>query len=229
MPPTRRWIPRGTHRVAIAALALAALAACENGRFRSNVLLDFGLKAVGLGQGTAEAPVERPSIGPPLIVGYNDIRVGIPGVGKRGDSPYYIASDGVEIALNNGMVTRVIGLGLDLQGMYLAPDGPYLNDLVAAAREKAIGERVADYYVKGRIVHDTYRCALSYAPAEGNKGVVTEQCRRFFGTSGFRNTYWTENDRIVCSIQWFHPDADMLQFFDTAEQARTLDLRRQGC
>jgi len=216
-------------RTALAAIAIAALAACENGRFRSNPLLDFGLQAVGLGRGAAEAPVEQPSVGPPLIVGYNDIRVGIPGTGARGESLYYVASDGVEIAMNSGNVTRVIGLGLDLQGMYLAPDSPYLGNLVAAARERTVAERVADYYVKGRIVHDTYRCGLSYAPGAGNRGVVTEQCRRFFGTSGFQNTYWVENDRIVCSLQWFHPDADMLQFFETAEQAKTLDLRRQGC
>jgi len=220
---------RGTHRAAIAALALAALAACENGRFMSNPILDFGLERVGLGRGAAKAPVEVPSVGPPLIVGYNDIRVALPGVGERGPSRYYVASDGVEVGMNDGLVTRVIGLGLDLQGMYFAPDSPYLGNLVAAVRAQTVDERVADYYVKGRIVHDTYRCALSYAPGEGDKGVITEECRRFFGTSGFRNTYWTEGDRVVCSLQWFHPEADMLQFFETEQQAVSLDLRKQGC
>jgi len=222
----KRW----TRHAAFAALAVTALAACENGRFKSNPAFDYGLDLAGLGREEIAAPVvAAPSVGAPLIVGYNAVRVAIPSVGNRGQSRYFVAPDGVEIATNNGMVTRVIGLGLDLQGMFLATDSPYLGNLVAAARRGATAERVADYYRKGEILHDTYRCALSYAPGAGKKGIVIERCRRFFGSSGFQNTYWTEDDRIVCSIQWFHPDADMLQFFETAEQAQSLDLRQQGC
>lgn len=226
MPSTRRWM----RHTALAALALTALAACENGKFRSTPLIDYGRDLVGLGKDKAPPPPEATTtIGPPLFVGFGTTRVALPGVGERGQSRYYVAADGAEIAMNNGILTRAIGLGLDLQGMYLAPDSPYLGNLAAAARAEETTERVADYYRQGRIVHDTYRCALSYTPRDGNRGKITELCRRFFGNSGFRNTYWTEGDRIVCSIQWFHPDAERLQFFETAEQAQSLDLRRQDC
>jgi len=192
---------------------------------------DVVLDVVGLG-GEQQAAVEQEaaaSVGPPLIIGYQKTRVAIPGTGPRGRSQYYVAPDGVEIAMNNGFVTRVIGLGVNLEGMFLPADSPYMANFVQSAREEAVSDRVADYYRKGRILNDTFRCALTYVPRESDKGIVNEQCRRFFGGPGFRNTYWTEGDRVVCSLQWFHPDADHLQFFETAEQATSLDLNQQGC
>ncbi len=217
--------------VLVGAVALVAgLAACTNGKFQGGAALDFGLELVGLGKDKAPAaePVTT-SIGPPLFVGYNAIRVAIPSTGTRGQSRYFVAPDGAEIAMQNGFVTRVIGLGIDLEGMFLPADGPYKATFVQAARDGTVTERVADYYRKGRIVHDSFRCALTYIPREEGKGIVSEQCRRIFGGPGFRNTYWTEGDRVVCSLQWFHPDADFLQFFETPQQAQTLDLNEQGC
>ena len=216
-------------RALAGAVAMAGLAACSNGKFNSNPVLDFGLNYVGLGKKPAPTPEPKPSIGPPLIVGYSTIRVGIPGVGPRGQSLYYVAPDGVEIATNKGFLTRVIGLGIDLEGMYLPADGPHLNDFIGSARERVVTQRVAEYFRKGRITRDSYRCALSFDEKDGGKGLIKEKCSRFFGDSGFTNRYWVEGDRIVCSTQWFHPDGDVLQFFETAEQAQSLDLRKQGC
>ncbi len=210
-------------------VVIAGLAACSNGKFNSNPALDLGLDYFGLGKKPAPLPEPEPSIGPPLLVGYNAIRVGIPGVGPRGQSLYYVAPDGVEIAMNNGFLTRVIGLGINLDGMYLPVESPYFNDFIGSARERVVTQRVAEYFRKGRITRDSYRCALSFDEGEGSKGVINEKCSRFFGDSGFTNRYWVEGDRIVCSTQWFHPDGDSLQFFETVEQATTLDLRRQGC
>jgi len=214
----------------IAAVCLTGMVACTNGKFDGGPAVNFGLSLVGLGDDDPE-PVADPVVSTeaPLLVGYKAIRVAIPGTGTSGQSRTFVAPDGVEIAMNNGHVARVIGLGFDLQGMFLPADSPYTDNFVQAAREGALTERVADYYRKGFIVHDTFRCALNYVPREGDKGIVTEQCRRFFGGPGFRNTYWTTGDRITCSLQWFHPDADSMQFFETAQQAGTLDLNEQGC
>ena len=215
----------------IAVIALAGLTACSNGEFNSNPVFDYGLDLMGLGE-EDEAPAPQPttSIGPPLYVGYKTIRVAIASTGSSGQSRTFVAPDGVEIAMNNGHVTQVIGLGLNLEGMYLPAESPYVTNFVQAARDETVTERTADYYVQRKIVHDTFRCALTYVPREGTKGIVNEQCRRFFGGPGFRNTYWTDEDRIVCSLQWFHPQAEQpLQFFETPEQAQTLDLNEQGC
>lgn len=222
---------RRASRAGIAFLLLAALAACTNGRLAGGPVLDYGLGLVGLGETPAPAAPAQAieSDGPPLLVGYRSVRVGLPSSGMRGQSRYYVAPDGVEIAMNNGFVTRAIGLGVDLKGMYLPVESPYLNDFVQGARDGAVTDRVADYYAKGDILHDSYRCALAYVPREGDKGIVTERCRRLVGGAGFRNTYWTEGNRVVCSLQWFHPQADPLQFFETAQQAQTLDLTEEGC
>lgn len=209
---------------------LAGLSACTNGKFNGGPVVDAGLDLFGYGKTAEPAPEEAaPSIGPPLIVGYRTTRVAIPSVGARGQSRYFVAPDGVEIAMNQGFVTRVVGLGVNLEGMFLPAESPYLNDFVDSARKGEVTDRTADYYRKGRILHDHFRCALTYVPREGTKGIVNEQCRRFFGGPGFRNTYWTDGGSIVCSLQWFHPDADPLQFFQTAQQAQSLDLTKQGC
>lgn len=225
MPHSRRYAARST----LAALCLAALTACSDGRFSGGPALDFGLDLVGLGPKDPPPAPAQPSIGAPLIVGYQTVRVAIPNTGISGQSKLYVAPDGVEIAMNNGHVTRVIGLGIDLEGMFLPADSPYSGNFVQAAKAGAVTERVADYYRKGDILHDSYRCALNFTPREGNKGIVTERCRRFFGGPGFENTYWTTGDTITCSLQWFHPDGDKLQFFQTAQQAQALDLNREGC
>jgi hypothetical protein len=211
------------------ALVVAALGACSNGKFKSNPAFDAALEYVGLGKEAPPTPEAKPSVGPPLFVGYNAIRVGIPGVGLRGQSRYYVAPDGVEIAMNNGFLTRVIGLGIDLDGMFLPADGPHLNDFVGAAREGTVTQRVAEYFRKGRIIRDSYRCDLSFDSGDVSKGVINERCSRFFGDSGYTNRYWVEENRVICSLQWFHPDGGMLQFFDTPQQAQSLDLRKQGC
>ncbi len=209
-------------------LVASTVAACTDGKFNSNPVFDYALSKAGLSK-EAPLPEAKPSIGPPLIVGYNAVRVAIPGVGKRGQSSYFVAPDGVEIAMNSGFVTRVIGLGIDLEGMYLPVDSPYVGDFVQSARDRAVSDRVAEYYRKGRIVRDSYKCALGYETTAEGKGVINEQCRRYFGDEGFKNRYWVEGDRVVCSTQWFHPDANVLQFFETAAQATTIDLRKQGC
>jgi len=229
MPATRRCGWRMATKALAGALVVAGLTACSNGEFDSNPVIDLGLDYLGYGEKPAPLPDPKPSIGPPLLVGYQAVRVAIPGVGKRGQSQYYVAPDGVEIAMNNGFVTRVFGLGVNLEGMYLPVDGPYLNDFVGAARERAVTQRVAEYYRKGRITRDSYRCDLSFDGGETDKGLIKERCSRFFGDSGFTNRYWVEGGRVICSIQWFHPDGGRLQFFDTAAQAQTLDLRKQGC
>lgn len=211
------------------ALLLAALAGCTDGKFDSNPIFDYGLSLAGYGPEASSLSDPAPSIGPPLFVGYKAARVGIPYTKNSGQSRVYAAPDGVEITMNNGHVTRVIGLGINLEGMYLPSDSPYTGNFVQAAREGSITERTADYFRKRQIFNDAFRCALNYVPREGDKGIVTEQCRRFFGGPGFRNTYWTEGDRVVCSLQWFHPDVDSLQFFETPEQAQRLDLNKEGC
>jgi hypothetical protein len=228
MDDMKRKGPSALRMLALAGVALGTLAACTNGKFNSNPLFDLGLRAVGLAD-TPAAPEARESIGPPLIVGYNDIRVAIPGVGDRGQSAYFIAPDGVEIAMNGKFVTRVIGLGIDLEGMYLPIDSPYVGDFIDAARNRDVTSRVAEYYRKGRVTRDSYKCALTVMKEDGDKGVISERCRRFFDDEGFENRYWFDEGRIICSVQWFHPQGDVLQFFETAAQATSLDLRRQGC
>ncbi len=225
--------PRPSRAPSAVALALAALAlaACTDGRFEGGPAVDYALDLAGLG-GADEAVAAEPvttSIGPPLLVGYRAVRVALPSTGTRGQARYFVAPDGVEIGMNDGHLTRAIGLGVALQGMYLPDDSPHLTGFVQGARDGAVTDRVADYFVDGTILHDAYRCKLSYIPREGEKGIVAERCRRLFGGPGFDNTYWTEGDRIVCSLQWFHPEADKLQFFETAEQAQTLDLNSEGC
>jgi len=213
-----------------AVVLLVGLTACTNGRFNGGPILDTSLDLLGIGKKVAQEPREEATtVGPPLIVGYKTARVALPNTRTKGKSRYFAAEDGVEIATNGGFVTRVVGLGLNLEGMFLPAESPYLNDFVGSARKGSVTDRIANYYRKGYILDDSFRCSLTYVPREGTKGIVNEQCRRSFGGPGFRNTYWTDGDRIVCSLQWFHPDADHLQLFETAAQAQTLDLNQQGC
>lgn len=215
--------------ICAATVLLLGLAACTNGRFTSNPILDIGLDYVGLGEKPEPAPEPAPSVGPPLIVGYNAIRVAIPGVGLRGQSQYFVAPDGVEIAMNNGFLTRAIGLGIDLQGMFLPVESPYFDGFVDAARNRSASERVAEYFLKGRITRDSYRCSLSISDNGSGKEQIDERCERYFDDGGFTNKYWVEDGEVVCSLQWFHPEGGFLQFFSTEVQATTLDLRSQGC
>ncbi len=211
------------------AFAIAGLAACTNGKFDSNPVFDYGLEYVGLGK--KAAPVEETaSVGPPLIVGYQAIRVAIPGVGPRGQSNYFIAPDGVEIAMNGLFAVRVIGLGLDLEGMYLPADSPYTGDFVAAARANESSQRVVEFWKKGRISRESLRCDLSFETRTDGKNIINERCKKYFDDFSFNNRYWLdEKDEIICSSQWFHPDADVLQFFKTPQQALAIDLRTQDC
>lgn len=218
-------------RVAAMTLLVAVLAGCANGKFQSNVLLDAALSRVGLGgkaAAAAAAPAGEPK-GPPLIAGYKEIRVAVPFDSDRGLSKFYVSPDGVSIAMLNGFVTRVVGIGVDLQGAFLDANGIYLGDFVAAARAGGEGERIAEYWEKGRIRRDNYRCTLAIAALEGGKEVIDETCKRYFGEDSFTNRYWVENDSIVCSRQWFHPKGDVMQFFTTAEQAVSIDLRTGNC
>ncbi len=216
-------------KAGVLAFVIAGLAACTNGQFNSNPVFDYGLKLAGLGK-KPEAAEVAPSVGPPLIVGYKEIRVAIPGVGPRGRSDYFVAPDGVEIAMNGIFPVRVIGLGLDLEGMYLPADSPYVGDFVAAARANASSQRVFEYWRKGRISRESLRCDLSLQTLANGKNIINERCKKFFDDLGFSNRYWLdENDEIICSRQWFHPDADVLQFFKTSQQALSIDLRKDDC
>lgn len=219
-------------RLAVCAVLLAGAAACSNGKLVSNPLIDSALGRVGLnigGAAPATAPAEIVSIGPPLIVGYEAVRVALPLTSESGKSKLYLSPDGVEIATYNGFATRVTGIGVDLQGAFLDGEGIYAGDFVAAARAGGEGERIAEYWEKGRIRRDIYRCTMKLGTIESGREVIDETCKRVFGDYSFGNRYWLEGDQIICSRQWFHPQADFLQFFTSAEQATTIDLRSGNC
>ena len=217
-------------RIVAAALGLLALSACENGRIADSPALNLALDYVGLGaKDNEETPPEIPtSTFPPLLVGLKAIRVSLPHAGTQGVVERYVAPDGVELALVNGFVTRAIGIGVNLEGMYLPADSPYLAaDFPAAALAAGEAERVVEIWREQERVRQTFLCRFD---PNDDGTIITETCRLYFDNFTFTNRYWLDADgAVTCSAQWFHPDASFLQFFSTVEQATSLDLAKQDC
>lgn len=225
-------------RVAAAVFCFFGLSACSNGKFTfGNALGDIS-RVTGVKTGLEEetessvvpASLTATAEGPPLIVGFKDIRVALPLVGRSGSSKIYTSPDGVVIAMNNGFVARATGLGIDLSGSYFEAHSPWLSGLKAAATEGSTTDRVIEYWEQGRVKRDKFHCTLSETPRETGGKIVDETCKRYFEDFSFVNRYWLrENGRFECSRQWIHPKLDPLQFFRTEQQATTLDLIDGGC
>ena len=220
-------------RALAAALCLTVLAGCSNGKFTYATAFRDAAEVLGYGDDEAAEPFVPPTPdepGPPLIVGFEDIRVALPYAGMSGRSKTYVSPDGVDIAMNQGFVTRATGLGVDLQGMYLTGDSPWLDGLWKAAFEGRSAERTAEYWKEERLERDKFRCTLSGTPREGGGLLVDETCKRYFEDFSFTNRYWLDaNAQIECSRQWIHPRLAPLQFFRTEAQATSLDLTEEGC
>ncbi len=218
-------------------ICLLALAACSNGKFTYGKALGDVSKLTGFTTGYeeidpafSEGTVTKAPEGPPLIVGFEAIRVAIPLAEKSGVSKTYASPDGVVIAMNSGFVTRATGLGIDMNGSYLRADSPWFNGLDKAATEGLSADRVIEYWENSRLKRDKYRCGLKVTPREGGGSLIDETCKRYFDPEGFVNRYWIKADSTIeCSRQWIHPKLSPLQFFSTEQQALTLDLTKNGC
>jgi len=221
------------------AICLLGMSACSNGKFTfGNALGDIS-RVTGVKTGleedegrptTVPVALTEAAEGPPLIVGFKTIRVAIPLAGRSGPSKTYVAPDGVVIAMNNGFVTRVTGLGIDLRGSYLPAGSAWFNGLNSAAQNGDTTDRAFEYWEKGRTKRDSFRCSLSAVPREGAGFMIDETCKRYLENFEFKNRYWLAADgSIECSRQWVHPQLDPLQFFRTEQQATTLDLVENGC
>ena len=229
---TSRFLP-----CAASIVVLGTLAACSNGKFTYGKALGDIASFTGVTTGleevdpnTAEIAVTAADAEPPLIVGFEAIRVAIPFAGASGPSKTYVSPDDVVIAMNGPFVTRATGIGVDLNGGYLPADSPLFDDLSAAAAEGASSDRVLEYWELGRLTRAKYRCDLSTAPREGGGQVIEEDCKRYFEPEEHTNRYWTRADGTVeCSLQLFNPKLAPLQFFATEQQALTLNLTEQGC
>lgn len=212
-------------------LTAALLAGCSNGKFDYATSLNDLRSIAGLGVPSQKAAaIPAPSEpGPPLLVGFENIRVAIPYAGPSGPSKTYVAEDGVTIAMNSGFVTRATGIGFDMNASYLPQDSGWLTDFAGAAKAGASADRIVEYWKQGRIERDQFHCTLSAEPRPGGGLVVDESCKRYFEPSGFDNRYWLDTGgQIECSRQWIHPRLSPLQFFRTRQQAQ-LDLTKQGC
>jgi len=218
-------------------VCLSVLSSCSNGKFIYGKALGDISSLTGVTTGLEEVDptlnevaVTAAAKGPPLIVGFNAIRVAIPLAGASGESLTYAAPDGVVIAMNKGFVTRTSGLGTDLNGAYLPANSPLFAGLGKAAAENAQIDRIFEYWEKSRVKHDSFRCSLKAKPRENGGSIIDETCKRFFKDEGFTNRYWTKaDDTIECSRQWIHPKLAPLQFFETEQQALSLDLTESGC
>lgn len=217
-------------------LALVAgmltLGGCRNGDLAVGSALPDLSTMTGFGADAADLP-DRPipaEPGPPLLVGFQAIRVAIPYAGDSGVSKTYISDDGVTIAMNNGFVARVIGLGIDLNAAYLPKDSPWFGGLIRAAKAGASEDRIYEYWEKRVIKRDKFRCTLEMQDRPGGGAIIDETCKLYFEPDSFTNRYWvTSDDQIECSRQRVHPIIPPLQFFRTEQQAATLDLIEQGC
>lgn len=223
----------GTVVIGVALVACAVLlSGCSNGKFAYGNAFNDLKRVSGLGKsaGVEQALPTPPEPGPPLLVGYEAIRVAIPYAGQSGPSKTYKAVDGVTIAMNSGFVTRATGLGFDMNGSYLPNDSAWFDNMAAAAKTGESTDRIVEYWEKGRAKRDKFRCTLSSAPRAGGGVVVDELCKRYFNPTGFTNRYWLDGSgSIECSRQWIHPKLSPLQFFRTEQQASTLNLTTQGC
>ena len=206
----------------LVAISLMTLTACSNGKFTygkafgdlstiTGVKTGLEVYNASASQGTAAAPAPT---GPPLIVGFEEIRVALPYAGDSGDSKTYVSPDGVTLAMTSGFVTRATGLGIDMNGTYLPSDSPWFKGLKQAANENASTDRVVEYWEKGRIKRDKFRCTLVSSARDGGGSIIDETCKRFFEPETFVNRYWIAADNTVeCSRQWLHPKLAPLQFF----------------
>ncbi len=220
------------------AICFSILSACSNGDFIYGKALGDISQITGVSTGLEPKEDTLPrgiaataaASGPPLIVGFNDIRVAIPLVAESGQSLTYVAPDGFVISMNKGFVTRTSGLGTDLNGVYLPADTPIFAGLNKAAKDELTIERIYEYWEKSRIKQDTVRCEFTSRPRKNGGAVIDEICSRYFEDKAFTNRYWTKaDDTIECSRQWIHPKLAPLQFFSTDQQALTLDLTQNGC
>lgn len=220
-----------------AATSLLALSACSNGEFLYGKALGDVSKLTGFSTGyeeldpsLSEVAVTKAPAGPPLIVGFEAIRVAIPLAGASGESQTYAAPDGVVIAMNRGFVTRATGLGVDLNGSYLPANSAWFGGMAQAAKNGETSDRVIEYWEQSRLKRDKFRCSLTATPREGGGTLVDESCKRYFEPETFVNRYWVKaDDTIECSRQWINPKLSPLQFFSTEQQALTLDLTKNGC
>jgi len=225
------------NRLLASIVCLLTLSSCSNGKFIYGKAFGDISSLTGVTTGLEEVDptlnevaVTAAAKGPPLIVGFNAIRVAIPLAGASGESLTYAAPDGVVIAMNKGFVTRTSGLGTDLNGAYLPANSPLFSGLSKAADENAQIDRTYEYWEKSRAKQDSFRCSLTAKPRESGGTVIDETCKRFFEDEGFVNRYWTKaDDTIECSRQWIHPKLAPLQFFETEQQALSLDLTKGGC
>lgn len=224
-------------RIIPALAATLALAACSNGEFIYGKALGDLSQVTGITTGYEESDAVTTEIAAkpageeaPLIVGFQAIRVAIPFVGTSGDSKTYVSPDGVVLAMNQDFVARATGIGVDLNGMYLPADSPWLSGLPEAAAAGARTDRVLEYWELGRLVRAKYDCGLDARPRAGGGLVIDETCKRYFEPDAFVNRYWTRADGSVeCSRQAISQRLPPLQFFATEQQAVTLDLMTQAC
>jgi len=224
-------------KILASTLSVLVLSACSNGNFIYGKALGDVSKLTGVTTGyeeldptLSEVAVTKAPAGPPLIVGFEAIRVAIPLAGASGESQTYAAPDGVVIAMNRGFVTRVTGLGVDMNGSYLPADSAWFGGMEKATRDGAASDRVIEYWQKSRLKRDKFRCTLTSTPREGGGSLVDESCKRYFEPETFVNRYWVKaDDTIECSRQWINPKLAPLQFFSTEQQALTLDLTKNGC
>jgi len=185
-----------------AALSLLALTGCSNGDFIYGKALGDVANLTGVSTGLEEIDTATPEVavtaapeGPPLIVGFKEIRVAIPLAGKSGESLTYAAPDGVVLlSMNNGFVTRVIGLGTDMNGSYLPADSAWYTGLSTAAADGATTDRVIEYWEDHRIKRDKFRCKLTSSVREGGGELIDETCKRYFEPENFVNRYWVRAD-----------------------------------
>ena len=224
--------------ITIAATCLLGLTGCSNGKFAFSDALGDISRVTGVETGfetetessVAPASLTAAAEGPPLIVGFKAIRVAIPLVGESGPSKTYASPDGVVIAMNEGFVGRVTGLGIDMRGSYLSADSPWFSGLKDAAENNETTDRVIEYWDQQRTKRDKFQCTLAQSPRESGGTIVDETCKHYFEAFEFKNRYWlAKDDSIECSRQWIHPKLDPLQFFGTEQQATTLDLTKNGC
>ena len=223
--------PRPLPALLFAAAALTG--GCQNGEFLYGSLASDVQRLTGFGDEAPATPPELPAAAgeaPPIILGFEAIRVALPYAGDSGGSATYVSPDGIELAVRDGYVVRITGLGVEVPGTYMAADSPLYGELGAAAVRGETADRVVEYWKDRRKIRDKYRCTLSATARPGGGTVVDEACKRYFDPYGFTNRYWlTAQGEKECSRQWLNPDLAPLQIFATEQQALTLDLTKDGC
>ena len=124
----------------------------------------------------------------------------------------YKSSDGVQMTLNNGFLSRLRGLGQEYEAFYVDEASPYREGLIKAAREKRLVTRTIEYWIDQRPKRDRLRCTLAFARIEKGFRRLSETCNSIYGPLNFTNHYWTDRNAILAfSQQWFHPKASPLE------------------